>query len=73
MTHLILAQNFSKLINTRNVWVYDKGVLLNGSPFLSYAEAQEALGISRISVAVRRNIDTGKLYLKRFSFYSKKQ
>ena len=73
MNHLITSQKFAKLITSRSVWVYDNGKLVIGSPFDSYAEAQTAIGISRTSVAVRRNIDTGKLYLQRYSFYSNKQ
>jgi hypothetical protein len=34
------------------------------------ADAQEAIGIPRTSVAIRRNIDTGKSYLNRYTFYS---
>ena len=73
MNHLILSQRFAKLISSRSVWVYDNGKLVTGSPFASYAEAQGSIGISRTSVVVRRNIDTGKLYLQRYSFYSNKQ
>ena len=70
MSHLHLAQAFSSLVNVRNVWVYDNGRLLNSQPFTSYGDAQEAIGIPRTSVAVRRNIDTGKSYLNRYTFYS---
>lgn len=73
MNHLILSQSFAKLVTYRQVWVYYNGKLVKGNPFSSYAAAQVAIVISRNSVAVRRNIDTGKLYLKRYSFFSKKQ
>jgi hypothetical protein len=73
MNHLVLSQRFAKLTTSRLVWVYDNGKLITGSPFVNYAEAQSAIGISRKSVAVRRNIDTGKLYLQRYSFYSTEQ
>lgn len=73
MTHLLLAQACARLMTTREVWVYDNGALVTGSPFMSYAAAQEAIGISRTSVAVRRNIDTNKAYLGRYKFYSTKQ
>ena len=73
MNHLILSQTFAKLVTSRQVWVYDNGKLVIGSPFTSYAKAQLAIGIPKYSVAIRRNIDTGKLYLKRYSFYSNKQ
>lgn len=72
-THLELAQKFSKLVENRKIWVYENNVLVSGSPFVSYAEAQKAIGIARTSRAISRNIDTGKLYLNRFSFYSNKQ
>lgn len=70
MSHLHLAQAFSSLVTVRNIWVYDNGRLINSQPFTSYAAAQEAIGIPRASVAVRRNIDTGKAYLNRYTFYS---
>ena len=73
MKHLILSQSFARLVKSRQVWAYDNGKLVKGSPFSSYAEAQVAIGLGRESVAIRRNIDTGKLYLKRYSFYSKIQ
>ena len=70
MSHLHLAQAFSSLVNVRNVWVYDNGRLLNSQPFTSYADAQDAIGIPRTRVAIRRTIDTGKSYLNRYTFYS---
>jgi hypothetical protein len=73
MNHLILSQSFARLLTSRQVWVYDNGILILGSPFSSYAEAQEAIGIPQNSLAIRRNIDKDKLYLKRYSFYSKKK
>lgn len=35
-----------------------------------FIDAQESIGLPRTSVAVRRNIDTGKAYLNRYTFYS---
>jgi hypothetical protein len=70
MSHLHLAQGLSSLVNVRNIWVYDNGTLINSQPFTSYAAAQEAIGLPRTSVAVRRNIYTGKAYLNRYTFYS---
>ena len=70
MSHLHLAQSFSSLVNVRNILVYDNGTLLNSQPFTSFADASEAIGLPRTSVAVRRNIDTGKAYLNRYTFYS---
>jgi LAGLIDADG endonuclease len=73
MSHLILAQTFAGHVKSRQVWVYNNGVLIKGSPFDTYASAQEAIGLSRISVVVRRKIDSGKLYLNRYTFFSTKQ
>ena len=70
MSHLHLAQSFSSLVNVRNILVYDNGTLLNSQPLTSFADASEAIGLPRTSVAVRRNIDTGKAYLNRYTFYS---
>lgn len=70
MSHRQLAKAFSSLVKNRNIWVYDNGVLLSSKPYTSYAEAQEAIGIPRTSVAIRRKIDTGKAYLNRYTFYS---
>lgn len=47
---------------TRVVYVYNKGQLVSGSPFSSYAEAQAAVGLKRTSRAAARYIDTGKVY-----------
>lgn len=66
-----LAKAFASKIKTSAIWVYDKGVLLNGSPFSSFASAMEAIGYSKTSVAGRRSIDTDKIIGGRFTFYSK--
>ena len=73
LTHLNLGHKYSKLFKFKSIWVYDNGNLVTGSPFNSYSEAQAAIGISKTSLAISRNIDTNKLYLNRFSFYSKKK
>jgi len=72
MSHLNLAQTFSRLKGPREVWVYDKGTLLKGSPFSSNVSACEIIGLDRKSSIVRRYIDTDKIYNNRYKFYSKR-
>jgi len=70
MSHLHLTQAFAKVRGTLNIWVYDKGNLVLGSPFNGHAEASTAVGVSRTSRTVARYLDTGKLYNNRYTFYS---
>lgn len=70
MSHLHLAQAFSRLVTTRTVFIYDNGVLLNEVPYSSYGDALESIGQPRTSSAIKRNIDTGKLFHKRYEFCS---
>ena len=74
MTHLQLSRLFTTLRGKDgfSVWVYDHGVLVNGSPFPSYSDAHQSIGLPRTSRAIGRSLDTGKLYLSRYSFYSRK-
>jgi hypothetical protein len=39
MLHVDLAQKFARAISTRNIWVYDNGVLVNEKPFTTFAAA----------------------------------
>ena len=70
MSHVDLAKAFVPKVKASGIWVYDNGVLLNGSPFSSFASAMKAIGYSKTSIAGRRSIDTGKLIGGRFTFYS---
>ena len=70
MLHVDLAKAFATKVKTRAIWVYENGVILNGSPFSSFASAMEAVGYSKTSIAGRRSIDTGKIIGGRFTFYS---
>lgn len=72
MSHLTLAQSFARVKENRIVWVYDKGVVVKGSPFKSYSEVCEVIGINRNSKIVSRYLDTDKLYKERYSFYSQR-
>lgn len=71
MLHVDLAKAFATKVKPSAIWVYDKGVLLNGSPFFSFASAMASIGYSKTSIAGRRSIDTGKIIGGRFTFYSK--
>jgi hypothetical protein len=51
MLHVDLAQKFARAISTRNIWVYDNGVLVNDKPFTTFASAMQAIGYSPTSVA----------------------
>ena len=73
MTHLMLSKAYTvaKGKSEYIVYVYHYGALLLGSPFTTYADAHEAIGVARSSRAIGRTIDTGKLYLGRYRFYSR--
>ena len=73
MTHTAFAQAFSRTVLTRSVYVYDKGILVAGSPFSSYTDALRAIKVNPRSSAIKRAIDTGKPYLDRYTFYSTRQ
>lgn len=73
MSHLMLRQAFAKLTSIRTIWVYDEGVLVKGSPFTSNAAALRAIDLPRTGSGVKRTIDTGKLFLGRYTFFSKAQ
>nr|YP_010568306.1 LAGLIDADG endonuclease [Cutaneotrichosporon cutaneum]UZC57739.1 LAGLIDADG endonuclease [Cutaneotrichosporon cutaneum] len=70
MSQTDLAKRYARLVPNRNVYVYDNNVLIKGSPFQSYRDALKAIGKPRTGSRVKRNIDTGKLYLNRYAFYS---
>ena len=61
MLHVDLAKAFATKVKTELFGVYENGVLLNGSPFSSFASAMEAAGYSKTIIAGRRSIDTGKI------------
>ena len=71
MNQLTLSQSFARLVKVRQIWVYDDLKLISGSPFSSNADAQEAIGIAINSLAVGRNIDTGKNILNVIHFTHK--
>nr|QNH82624.1 LAGLIDADG endonuclease [Dioszegia changbaiensis] len=70
MSHLALAQAFSRLVTSRLIYVYDMGILVEGSPFSTHGDALVAIGKPRTGAAVKRYIDTGKLYMGRYTFHS---
>ena len=70
LTHLQLSQNFARLVKNRTIWVYDNGVLIKGSPFYTQTSAAEAIGLPKNTSVIKRYIDTDKLYVNRYAFYS---
>lgn len=70
MSHLQLAKAYSKVSGSKSVYVYDNGVLLQGSLFNSYGKALNAIGLSSSSKVIQRNVDTGKTYKGQYTFYS---
>ena len=71
-----LSNAYRKGTNTNKgfcVNVYDKGKLVEGSPFSSYKEAASiVLGSTKYSSMISAKIDTKKLYKKRYLFESVK-
>ena len=64
----VLSKLFSKAIQ---IWAYDKGELIGGFSFSTihqYVHAFKDLGITKSFGPL---IDTGKLFKKRYTFYSK--
>jgi len=56
---------------TRTVYIRDNGVLLNTTPYTSYGDAHQSIGLPRNSRAIGRNIDTGKKFKNRYTFSSR--
>lgn len=70
-SHTVFAQRIGRMIaTTRRIWVYEGSKLFGGSPFNSCPDAIEALGQKRSSALCRRNIDTGKTVLGRYTLCS---
>lgn len=65
------AQVTELLANTvivnKKVWAYENSILIKGSPFSNLTAAINAIGGKRQPTSI---IDSGKLYLKKYSFYS---
>jgi len=73
-THLNFAQEISiqqRKLTSNIVFIYKDNELIQGSPFISYSDANEALGLNRNSKICNRYINTGKLYKKLYLFSSK--
>lgn len=71
---MITYSNKNRNKNLR-IYIYevkgDKYVLLEGSPFKKYADANEALGLNRSGRSVFKNLDTDKLYNCKYKIVSK--
>ena len=69
---LSIDKKIEELLATGQIWVYDKGLLVNGSPFNSFKEIVKALGFTKRSKSyIIKFMDTGKQYKHRYTFYSK--
>lgn len=64
--HTQFARHFVKHMGPQDIWVYDFGTLVPGSPFQTKASAGRSVGANQITV--KRFLDTNKLYLDRYSF-----
>ena len=63
---------YARLIKDRSIWIYDNGVLIKGNPFKTQSSAASAIGLAKNTSIIKRYIDTGKIYLNRYTIYSKK-
>lgn len=70
--HAKLIRNCTKIKTTKSIYIYKNNVLLEGSPFNSYADANEALGLNRSGRTIFINIDTNKLYKNIYLIVSNK-
>jgi hypothetical protein len=70
MSHLVFSQTFSKLQNKILIWVYDKDILVEGSPFYSLSDAAESIGLKRTSSIIKRYLDKDKQYLNKYTISS---
>lgn len=50
--------------------VLDKYILVEGSPFYSFSNAAESIGLKRTSSIIKRYLDTDKQYLNRYTISS---
>lgn len=69
-THTELAKSFARVLPKPEIWIYDIGTLVVGSPFQSYGKALIAIGKPTSASIVRRLVNTGKVYNNRYSFYT---
>ena len=73
MTHhgLALKMTSKQVIGERQIWVYDNKDLVEGSPFNTNVDVALKLGLNKNTSIIKRYLDTDKLYLKRYSFYTR--
>jgi LAGLIDADG endonuclease len=62
-------EEINLITEKKQIYVYDRGQLVSGAPFKNMNEAGIALNTK--NPYLNSKLDTGKLYLKRYSFYSK--
>ena len=69
-TDLNIKKLLDKTVTVKQeVWVYDLGTLVIGSPFPTLAAALRAIKGTRQDRSI---IDSGRLYQKKYTFYSKR-
>lgn len=68
----IINSKIEQFLAKGQIWMYDKGVLVNGSPFNNFKEIIKVKGFSQRSKPYLSKLkDTGKQYKYRFTFFSK--
>lgn len=72
LTHTQLTlEHVHKNHNEKTIYLYDNNELVLDSPFKTYAEVNEILGLNKSGRTVYRKIDTNKLYKNRYLITSK--
>lgn len=61
-----IVENYSK----KEIYVYENNILLNGSPFNSINKVAKAINTTS-QTHIKNLIDTGKIFNKKYTFYSK--
>lgn len=69
MRHVEFAKAFARARGVQDIWVYDNYQLVPGSPFQTKAGAGRSVGVNQTT----RFLDTKKLFLNRYGFYTKSQ
>lgn len=72
-SHFILAKEYSLQNGSRkgyNVYIYENGCEIPGSPFSSYREGGKVIGLLSVS-SIKNYIDTNKVFKGKYTFYSK--
>lgn len=72
LTHTQLTLKYvHKNPKEKTIYLYDNNELVLGSPFKTYAEVNEVLGLKKTGRTIYRKIDTNKLYKDKYLITSK--